>query len=738
MRIRLYLVLCAVSLSAITLAAQDGKQAVTCADLHVIPAVRECSNVKTLSLKGGVQVSAYVGNAFKGPIAPGNFDELDERAKKMSEEEIAEDEFNKEDLEAAFKSAGLMKGNGGRNEVRILFQLHRDLRGQELLVGKQQVFDPAMHDEGYAIVARGPYVFVIAETTTGLFYGAQTIKQLIRGSGKDAVLLVPTIRDWPAMPHRGLSDDWSRGPLPNMDFLKREIRTLAAYKYNIFSPYFEHTFAYTSTPVAAFPGGAMTPNEARELVAYAAQYHITVIPEQESFGHLHNVLKFEQYSPVGETPHGAVLAPGDPGTLPLIASWFHELAQVFPGPYAHIGADETFDLGLGRTRAEVQQQGLGKVYLSFLSRIHDTLRPEHKRLLFWGDIAVNSPDLVPTLPKDMIAVPWVYDAKPDFTYEIVPFTKAGLETWVAPGVNNWSRMFPNNNEAMGNIGNFVRDGQRLGATGMLNTVWNDDGEGLFDMNWFGVLFGAAAAWQPAPISNDAFLASYGLAFHNDPTGKIDDAQRELMAANTTLKNAGLEDAQDRLYWADPFSPAGEAIAVKIRPVLAELRLHAEHAITLVDQARAAAAADHRELANSEALDALELGARRIDAVGLKFQAADDCVSLYARAQSLAGDKKNWNEVEALLETIGSNNGRLADIRDGYTLIGTLYRQAWLRDNRPYWLPNNMVQFDRAAQLWMGRSDRWDQLIDRWWSTHTLPPAAEAGLPQPPAPVALAQ
>ncbi len=102
---------------------------------------------------------------------------------------------------------------------------------------------------------------VIAETAAGLFYGAQTVKQLIRGSGKDAVLLVPTIRDWPAMAHRGLSDDWSRGPLPNMDFLKREIRTLAAYKYNIFSPYFEHTFAYASTPVAAFPGGAMTPEE---------------------------------------------------------------------------------------------------------------------------------------------------------------------------------------------------------------------------------------------------------------------------------------------------------------------------------------------------------------------------------------------------------------------------------------------------------------------------------------------
>ena len=648
-----------------------------------------------------------------------------------------EDEFTAEDLRGALKSDAAHSIAEDRAFIRL--ERADEPVGKELLEHNHLAFDPAMHDEGYAIVPDGDHgVAVIAETATGLFYGAQTVKQLARGSGKDALLLAPTLRDWPVMPHRGLSDDWSRGPLPNMDFLKREIRTLAAFKYNIFSPYFENTFAYTGTPVAAFPGGAMTPDEARELVAYAAQFHITVIPEQESFGHLHNVLKYEMYSPLGETPHGAVLAPGDPGTLPLIASWFHELAAVFPAPYAHIGADETADLGLGRTRQEVQQQGLGKVYLDFLSRIHDTLAPEHKRLLFWGDIAVNSPDLVPTLPKDMIAVPWEYDAKPDFTGQIVPFTKAGLETWVAPGVNNWSHMYPNNNEAMGNIGNFVRDGQKLGATGMLNTVWNDDGEGIFDMNWFGVLFGAAASWQPAPISDDAFIASYGQAFHNDPTGKVDDAQREMIAAQMALKGAGLQDAEDSLYWADPFSPDGQGVAAKIRPVLSEVRLHAERVITLVDQARAAAAADQRELANPEALDALELGARRIDAMGLKFQAADDAVSLYARAQSLASDKKNWDEVETLLETIGSNNGKLQDIRNGYTLIGGLYRQAWLRDNRPYWLPNNMEQFDRAAQLWIGRGDAWDRLIDHWWSTHTLPPAAEAGLPQPPGPAAPAQ
>ncbi len=51
----------------------------------------------------------------------------------------------------------------------------------------------------------------------------------------------------------------------------------------------------------------------------------------------------------------------------------------------------------------------------------------------------------------------------------------------------------------------------------------------------------------------------------------------------------------------------------------------------------------------------------------------------------------------MLETIGSNNGRLEDIRDGYTELGQLYSQAWLRDNRPTGLPTTMARYDRAAQ-----------------------------------------
>jgi hypothetical protein len=74
---------------------------------------------------------------------------------------------------------------------------------------------------------------------------------------------------------------------------------------------------------------------------------------------------------------------------------------------------------------------------------------------------------------------------------------------------------------------------------------------------------------------------------------------------------------------------------------------------------------------------------------------------------------------------------LQDIRDGYTLLRELYRQAWLRDNRVYWLQTNLDRYDQSAQLWIARADRWQtQVIQQWYDTHTLPTPEEAGLPAP--------
>ena len=637
----------------------------------------------------------------------------------------SDDRFAAQDLAEWFKEVSV-PDTRGHSSASIELLRTESHRAEKLLSQAGVKIDASMHDEGYAIVPTERGLAVIADTSTGVFYGAQTIKQMVIGNGSTATLQRALIRDWPAMRYRGLSDDLSRGPLPTLEFQKRQIRTLAAYKVNIYSPYFENTLQYPSNPLPGLPGGSMSPEDVRELVEYARPYHITIIPEQEAFGHLHHVLKYEQYAPLAETPMGNVLAPGQPGSLDLIGQWFSEIAAIFPGPFLHIGADETADLGKGQTHAAVESRGLGSTYVDFLLQIHNKLAPLNRRLLFWGDIAMHDPPEVKRLPKDMIAVAWTYSPEPEgFDRWLKPYVDAGMETWVAPGVNNWSRVYPDNDYALRNIQGFVRDGQAAHSTGVLNTVWNDDGEGLFQEDWYGVLFGAAAGWQSGSSDLAQYQDAYGRLFHGDQTGKIDQAQRELIAIYQSLDQSKVRESTDSLFWADPWDAEGQAMAAELRPLVHEMRLHAERALTLLAQSRSAG-----PLRETDAIDAMELGARKLDFIGQKFETADTIASLYSQAYSWQSDPQNAKLISGMLGTISGANGLCEDMRDGYSYTRLGYSQLWLRENRPYWLQNVLVRYDLATQMWVQRSARFRAAHDAWRENHKLPAPAELGIPSP--------
>ena len=332
----------------------------------------------------------------------------------------AEDRFAAADLAAEFKQRGIPP-QATATAIRVSLLRDSNPLAQRILARHRLAFDEPMRAEGYVLLTESHEAFVIAHTAEGVFYGAQTLKQLIKSSASKPFLLGVAIRDWPAMRYRGVDDDLSRGPVPTLEFQKKQIRTFAAYKINIYSPYFENTMRYPSNPLPALPGGSISVDDAKALIAYARDYHITIIPEQEAFGHLHKTLLWQQYASLAEIPGGDVLAPGQPGSIKLITQWFGDLASVYPGPFLHVGADETSQLGQGQTQDEVKKRGLGSVYIDFLTQIHQALNPLHRRLLFWGDIAMNNPELVPRLPHDMIAVAWHYEPEPQ-----------GFDKWLDP------------------------------------------------------------------------------------------------------------------------------------------------------------------------------------------------------------------------------------------------------------------------------------------------------------------
>jgi hexosaminidase len=634
------------------------------------------------------------------------------------------DGFAAKDLEAALKQ--MPSGSAGRTAQFYRIDLLRadSVAAKAVLHRTGLTFDPAMQSEGYILVIENQRTYIIGASSSGVFYGVQTLKQMLPLPGAERTVPTGTIRDWPAMRYRAIQDDLSRGPVPTLEFQKHQVRVLASFKANILSLYFEHTLLYPNQPMAAPLGGALTPAEVKELVAYALQYHVTILPQQEAIGHLHHVLKYELYQDAAETPHGHVLAPGQAATMPLIKDWFTQMASEFPSPFIHIGADETWDLGVGRTQYEVQKQGYGPVYVAFLKQIHDQLQPLNRRLLFWGDIGGKDPAAIAGLPKDMIAVPWEYDNSTGFDAMIEPFAKAGMETWVAPGDSNWNEVFPRTRTALWNIQGFVRDGQHMGSTGMINTVWNDDGEGLFNLDWYGALFGPVAAWQSGESSIPDYQAAYGPIFHGDTSGKVDEAERELMSAQEVLGNAKLQLSSDVLFWLDPWSPQGQEISAKLLPVAANLRLHAERAVVLLAQLRQANA----NLKEQDALTAMDMGARRLDLIGMKFQLAQEIAGAYATARRNQHDPAQKPAIGNILFEISGNNGRCQDLRDAYSALKAEYAKVWKGENRPYWLNNVTVRYDLEIEKWQRRGGVFQQAIWDWNQGRDLPLPATLGLP----------
>jgi hexosaminidase len=662
----------------------------------LIPQPREFESRDTLSLSAGVYVTVPDGNA--------------------------EFRFAAEDLKQDLEMRKVRLHDSAPVHISLLRD--ESAQARRLLLREGMRFDEVMQAEGYVLLTGKHEAFVIGHTGAGAFYGVQTLKQLVTTGVGGPSLMGAAIRDWPAMHWRGVHDDLSRGPVPTLAFQEEQIRTFAAFKLNIYSPYFENTMQYASNPLPALPGGSISAEDAKTLVDYAQKYHVTIVPEQEAIGHLHKVLTWQQYAPLAEIPNGAVLTSNDPGSMRLITQWFDELAKDYPGPFLHIGADETTELGRGRTAAEVKERGLGAVYIDFLLGIHEALSPLHRRLLFWGDVAMNSPALVPQLPHDMIAVPWHYEPEPQgFGHWLDPYTQAGMETWVSPGVNNWNRVWPNFNLAMPNIQGFVADGQKAGSTGMLNTIWNDDGEGLFLEDWYGVLFGASAAWQAGRSDIAQFQQNYGPVFHGDATGYIDEAQRALMAAHQSLIDAGLDDARDSYFWVDPWSTEGQKIGEKIRPISAQVRLDAERALTLIAQAKAASTLRH-----TEALEAMELGARRIDFLLFKFQVSDQIAENYRRLYDGQKDPAISAHIPRDLSGLSGVNGLCEDLRDGYSYLRMRYSDVWLMENRPYWLYNVTARYDAAARLWIDRGDKLAAAREEWRQDHILPSPQEIGIP----------
>jgi hypothetical protein len=368
--------------------------------------------------------------------------------------------------------------------------------------------------EGYRLEVSAAGIEVTAAAGPGLYYGIETLLQwLVLHSAAEpgGPVDLPGVRveDRPGFRHRGLLLDISRNRVPTQRSLFRLIDTMSALKLNQLQLYTEHTFAYSGHEVVWRDASPLTAAEVRDLDAYCRQRHVELVPNQNSFGHLHHWLKHEPYRHLAEVPEGMPhpfgdeeepfsLCPIDPGSVDLLRDLYEQLLPLFTSRQFNVGCDETFDLGKGRSAAACSERGTGRVYLEFLLKLHALAAGHGRRLQFWGDILADRPELLSEVPSNAVALDWGYEAGHPFAERAANLAAAGLEFYLCPGTSSWNSFAGRLDNALANLAEAARAGAEHGASGYLITDWGDFGHlQPPPVSWPALVAGAAFAWNPS-------------------------------------------------------------------------------------------------------------------------------------------------------------------------------------------------------------------------------------------------
>jgi hypothetical protein len=361
------------------------------------------------------------------------------------------------------------------------------------------------HAQGYRLTITPTEIRIHGADAAGVFYGVCTLRQLLQQYGKSIPGL--SIEDWPDYPARGVMLDISRDKVPTLETTLALIDRLADWKINQVQLYMEHTFAYRNHPEAGAKASPFTGEEILKLDAFCRQRHVELVPNQNSLGHTERWLKHERYAPLAEMPEGydapwgqhiapSTLNPLDPGSIEFMFSLYDELLPHFTSRLFNIGGDEPWELGKGRSKAEAEARGTGRVYLDYILKLYEGVRARDHRMQFWADIILKYPELVPELPKDVTVMMWAYEggeaAWRDWEKQCETVAQSGVPFYVCPGTSSWNSLAGRTDNMMDNCNLTAELGLKHGAVGYLNTDWGDGGH-----------------WQPLPVSYAGF--AYGAA-----------------------------------------------------------------------------------------------------------------------------------------------------------------------------------------------------------------------------------
>lgn len=289
-----------------------------------------------------------------------------------------------------------------------------------------------VNDEGYQIIVNKKNIIVRANTSKGVFYGLQSLFQLLppsveaKSEGSSTVFTVPaiTITDQPRYSYRGMHLDVGRHIFP-IETIKTYLDIMAMYKMNTFHWHLTEDQGWR-IEIRKYPeltrissirkgtqvgrtnehdgvpyGGYYTQDQVRDIVAYAADKQITVIPEIEMPGHAVAALAaYPHLSCTGgpfevRTQWGVaddIYCAGNEDVYGFVQDILSEVIELFPSKYIHIGGDEAPKSRwekCPKCQAKMKQEGLKdemELQSYFVKRIERFLSSKGRRLIGWDEI----------------------------------------------------------------------------------------------------------------------------------------------------------------------------------------------------------------------------------------------------------------------------------------------------------------------------------------------------------------
>jgi len=300
----------------------------------------------------------------------------------------------------------------------------------------------ALTGQAYRITLAPRHVTITGNSLTGLFYGVQTLVQLLKPQGGSLWLPEGEIVDWPDLELRIIYWDDAHH-LEHMDVLKAALRQAAFYKINGFSIKLEGHFEYQHAAPLVEPY-ALTPAELQELTDYALRYHIQLIPYLDGPAHIAFILKHTEYAGLREFPDSNYeLCATNPDSYKLLDGMYQDLLDANRGSkYFVLSTDEPYYVGLAKNsqcdeldRAH-ELGSVGKMLGEFTTKAAGYLHDHGRKVIFWGEY--------PMVPGDIDSFPSYLINGEHYGPEFDPLFKAhGIRQMVYTSTEGEESLFPN-------------------------------------------------------------------------------------------------------------------------------------------------------------------------------------------------------------------------------------------------------------------------------------------------------